>query len=70
MTKSTRPPKKRMKDLTFLEKAYFVEIIKGLSLTFRTMFKPKYTMEYPEEKYIPSGSYRGRPVLVLEENGK
>jgi len=62
--------KKRTKDLTFLQKIYIPEILKGLSLTLRTMFRPKYTFEYPEEKFIPTGSYRGRPVLVMEENGK
>ena len=62
--------KRRKKDLTFWEKIYIPEIIKGLSLTLRTMFKPKYTVEYPEVKFIPPASYRGRPVLVMEENGK
>ena len=33
------------------------------------MRKPKVTMEYPEVKFQPPSSYRGRPVLVLEENG-
>lgn len=60
--------KKRKKDLTLLERIYIPEIIKGLALTLKTMFRPKYTMEYPEEKFIPPASYRGRPVLVLEEN--
>jgi NADH-quinone oxidoreductase subunit I len=62
--------KRRKKDLTFWEKLYIPEIIKGLSLTLQTMFKPKYTVEYPEVKFIPPASYRGRPVLVMEENGK
>jgi NADH-quinone oxidoreductase subunit I len=62
--------KRRKRDLTFWEKIYIPEIIKGLSLTLRTMFKPKYTIEYPEVKFIPPASYRGRPVLVMEENGK
>ncbi len=61
--------KRRLKDFTFLEKIYIPEIVKGLSLTLKTMFKPKYTMKYPEEKFIPPASYRGRPVLVQEENG-
>jgi len=26
-------------------------------------------MEYPEVRFDPAGSYRGRPVLVQEENG-
>ena len=62
--------KRRKKDLTIWERIYIPEIIKGLSLTLRTMFKPKFTVEYPEVKFIPSASYRGRPVLVMEENGK
>ena len=59
--------KRRKKDLTFWEKIYIPEIIKGLSLTFRTMLRPKFTFEYPEEKFIPPASYRGRPVLVQDE---
>ena len=62
--------KRRKKDFTFWERIYIPEIIKGLSLTLRTMFKPKFTVEYPEVKFIPPASYRGRPVLVMEENGK
>jgi NADH-quinone oxidoreductase subunit I len=62
--------KKRFKDLTFMERIYIPEIIKGMSLTFRTMFKPKYTMEYPEVKFDPPASYRGRPVLAMEETGE
>lgn len=64
-----KPVKRRTKDLNFWEKIYIPEIIKGLSLTFRSMFRPKFTMEYPEVKFEPPGSYRGRPVLVQEENG-
>ncbi|HKJ81371.1 MAG TPA: NADH-quinone oxidoreductase subunit NuoI [Ignavibacteriaceae bacterium] len=62
--------KKRLKDLTLWEKIYIPEIVKGLKLTLENMFKPKFTMQYPEEKFIPGGSYRGRPVLAQEENGE
>jgi NADH-quinone oxidoreductase subunit I len=62
--------RRRKKDLTFWEKIYIPEIIKGLALTLKTMFRPKFTVEYPEDKFIPPASYRGRPVLVMEENGK
>ena len=61
--------KRRKKDLTFLEKIYIPDIAKGLALTFKNMLKPKFTMQYPEEKFIPPPSYRGRPVLVMENNG-
>lgn len=66
---NNKPIKRRTKDLNFWEKIYVPEIIKGLAQTFRTMFKPKFTMEYPEVRFDPPGSYRGRPVLVEEENG-
>ncbi|MEJ2196032.1 MAG: NADH-quinone oxidoreductase subunit NuoI [Ignavibacteriaceae bacterium] len=62
--------KRRKKDLTFWEKIYIPEILKGLSLTFKNMIRPKFTLQYPEEKFIPSSAYRGRPVLVEEENGE
>ena len=55
--------------LSWWEKMYFPEIARGLSITFKQMFKPKFTRQYPEQRWEPTGSYRGRPVLV-EENGK
>jgi NADH-quinone oxidoreductase subunit I len=63
------PEKKRKKDLTFAQKLYIPEIFKGLSLTFKSMLKPKVTMEYPEVKFEPPSAYRGRPVLVEEKDG-
>ena len=62
--------KKRTKDLTFWQKLYIPEIAKGLALTFKNMIGPKFTVEYPEEKFNPPASYRGRPVLVMEKNGE
>lgn len=59
-------PKKRLKDLTLLQKLYIPEIIKGLLLTLKHLVKPKFTLQYPEVKFTPPDSYRGRPVLVLE----
>jgi NADH-quinone oxidoreductase subunit I len=61
--------KKRKKDLNFFESIYIVEIVKGMILTFKNMLRPKVTMEYPEVKFEPPASYRGRPVLVQEKNG-
>jgi len=54
-------------NLTFLEKLYLPEIAKGMGLVLKRMFQtPKMTRQYPEERWIPTGSYRGRPVLVAE----
>lgn len=63
------PAKKRAKDLTTLEKLYIPEIFKGLALTLKNMFRPRVTMQYPEVKFEPPSSYRGRPVLVEERDG-
>ncbi len=57
------------KDLTLPEKTYIPQIVKGLSLTLKQVFKPKFTRQYPEEKWVPPPSFRGRPVLVMEDNG-
>ncbi|MCF8262656.1 MAG: NADH-quinone oxidoreductase subunit NuoI [Melioribacteraceae bacterium] len=62
------PQKKRSKDLNFLEKIYLPEIFNGLMLTLKNMFRPNVTMQYPEQKFIPPASYRGRPVLVKEND--
>jgi NADH-quinone oxidoreductase subunit I len=57
------------KDLNFFEKSYLPQIVKGMILTFSQMFKPKFTRQYPEQKWETPSSFRGRPVLVLEDNG-
>jgi NADH-quinone oxidoreductase subunit I len=58
----------RLKDLNFWQKTYLPEIFKGLRLTLAQIFRPKFTYMYPEEKFAPDASFRGRPVLV-QENG-
>jgi NADH-quinone oxidoreductase subunit I len=61
---------KHVERMNFWEKLYLPEIARGMTLTLKQMFQPKFTREYPEEKYIPAGSYRGRPVLVQEDYGE
>jgi NADH-quinone oxidoreductase subunit I len=58
----------RREDLTLWQKTYIPEIVKGMTLTMKQVFRPKFTRQYPEERFNPQGSFRGRPVLV-EENG-
>ncbi len=53
--------------LTFWENLFLPEIVKGLALSFKRMFEPKFTRQYPEEVWEADGSYRGRPVLVQED---
>jgi NADH-quinone oxidoreductase subunit I len=59
----------RSKDLSFWEKTYIPQIVGGLILTLKSMFRPTFTRQYPEEKWSPPSAFRGRPVLVQENNG-
>ncbi|MBK7256630.1 MAG: NADH-quinone oxidoreductase subunit NuoI [Ignavibacteriae bacterium] len=59
-------PQVRSKDLTLFQKTYIPEIVKGMVLTLKHMFRPKFTRQYPEERWNPPASFRGRPVLVEE----
>jgi len=56
----------RKKDLSIWQKMYIPEIFKGLRMTIRQMFKPTFTSQFPEERFKPESSFRGRPVLVIE----
>lgn len=57
--------------MNFWEKLYLPEIARGLGLTIKEFFRKKdFTRQYPEQRWEPTGSYRGRPVLVNEENGE
>ncbi len=69
-TKKYLEPSKeiRTKDLTFLQRLYVPEILKGMAVTIGQMFQPRFTRQYPEERFEPASSFRGRPVLV-HENG-
>ncbi|HUN76264.1 MAG TPA: NADH-quinone oxidoreductase subunit NuoI [Steroidobacteraceae bacterium] len=46
------------------------ELIKGLTVTFRTFFARKYTLNYPEEKTPQSVRFRGLHALRRYPNGE
>lgn len=48
----------------FVRKILFVEILKGLALTFRTMLKPPVTRQYPRERRDPKPGFRGQHAFV------
>ncbi len=62
------PPIIHRKDLSFWDKLYIPQIFNGLRITITQIFRPKFTRQYPEERWTPPASFRGRPVLV-EERG-
>ena len=46
------------------------EIVSGMALTFKTMFKPKVTLNYPYEKGPLSPRFRGEHALRRYPNGE
>ena len=58
------------KPLSLAERSYLPGILAGLKITFKHIFQPKVTMEYPEQRpAIPPG-YRGVPTLVKDPHGR
>lgn len=57
----------KRKDLNVFQKMYIPEILKGMKITIQQIFRPKFTRQYPEERWQPPPSFRGRPVLVEED---
>ncbi|MSP11456.1 MAG: NADH-quinone oxidoreductase subunit NuoI [Chloroflexi bacterium] len=45
------------------------EILKGMSITFKTMFQPPTTVSYPEVKKPVAERFRGRHELKRYDNG-
>lgn len=68
-TNALNPDVSRERKLGLLERIYLPEILKGMWYTFKMMFQPKVTMQYPEVRFDPPDIFRGRPVLV-EDNGQ
>ena len=58
------------KPLTFAEKTYLPQIASGLKITFKNMFRPTITLQYPEERPEIPENYRGVPTLVKDPNGR
>jgi NADH-quinone oxidoreductase subunit I len=57
------------KEMTLAEQLYLPGIIKGMGITLKHFFRKKNTIQYPEEKREFSPVYRGRHILMRDENG-
>lgn len=58
------------KPLTWAEKTQIPQILTGLKITLVNMFRPKVTLEYPDEQPVLPKGYRGVPTLVKDPNGR
>ena len=63
-------PVRRPRSGGLLAATYLPSILKGLWITFRHIFRPKVTMQYPEETWQLPEAYRGLPVLVKDEENR
>jgi NADH-quinone oxidoreductase subunit I len=54
----------------YIKSLFLWELIKGLSLTGRYLFKSKITVQYPEEKTPLSNRFRGLHALRRYPNGE
>ena len=54
----------------FLDSLMLKDILVGMSITGRYLFKPKITIQYPEEKTPQSPRFRGLHALRRYENGE
>lgn len=60
-----------MKNIIRLIKTFTLwEMIKGHALTMRTLFRPKVTVQYPDEKTPMSPRFRGIHALRRYDNGE
>ena len=60
----------RRPDPRFRAWTYFWALVKGMSLTLRHIFRPKVTLQYPEQRGEFAEGYRGLPSLVRDQHGR
>ncbi|MFQ5878335.1 MAG: NADH-quinone oxidoreductase subunit NuoI [Acidobacteriota bacterium] len=63
-------PVRRVARRGLLAATYLPSILKGMWITFRHLFRPKVTMQYPEEKWNMPEGFRGLPALVRDDDGR
>jgi NADH-quinone oxidoreductase subunit I len=56
--------------MTFMERLYIPNILKGMAITFSHIFKKQPTIHYPEQKREFSPVFRGLHVLNRDEEGR
>ena len=56
--------------MNWVERIYLWNILKGMIITFRHLFKRKATISYPEKKRTFSPVFRGLQVLNRDEEGR
>ncbi|HEX9426300.1 MAG TPA: NADH-quinone oxidoreductase subunit I, partial [Candidatus Polarisedimenticolia bacterium] len=60
----------RPRNRGLLAASYLPSILKGMWITLRHIFRPKVTMQYPEQTWQLPENYRGLPALVKDDGGR
>ena len=68
LTNRTKPVDRR--PMTFVERLYLWNVLKGMAITFSHIFKKKATISYPEQTRPFSPVFRGLHVLNRDEEGR
>jgi NADH-quinone oxidoreductase subunit I len=58
------------KVIGYIKSLFLIELLKGLALTWRYLWAPKYTMRYPMEHIPQSPRFRGLHALRRYPNGE
>ncbi|OQY29836.1 MAG: hypothetical protein B6244_02435 [Candidatus Cloacimonetes bacterium 4572_55] len=53
-----------------VDKIYLPAVLKGLLNTFKHLFMPSFTYEYPDEPFNPAPRFRGEHRLKKDEKGR
>src|SRR5690606_29076250 len=56
--------------MIFWERLYLIQIAQGMWVTLKHLFKRKRTIKYPEQTRVFSPVYRGRHMLMRDEEGR
>ena len=56
--------------LTLLERTYLPQIFSGLWITLKNLFRPKVTLQYPDQSPVLPPNYRGAPTLIKDSQGR
>ncbi len=59
-----------MSMFSYLKSLSLLELLKGLRVTGEHLFKPKFTVQYPDEKTPLSSRFRGHHALRRYSNGE
>lgn len=67
---TARPVTLRERVRRLMVALYVPNILQGLAKTLEVMFRKPVTLQYPEERHIPSKGYRGEHRLKKDDQGR